>query len=67
MSAVALFKRCHGHTMMTNGERQKKKKVKTDGNSDLLSTPLTRPCVCIARFLSETMYSEKTFDEIHEI
>lgn len=25
VSAVALFKRCHGRSMMTNGERQKKK------------------------------------------
>lgn len=33
---MALFKRCHGRAMMTNA-----KKAETDGDSGLLSPPLT--------------------------
>lgn len=58
------FKRCHGRTMMTNGERQKKekkkkKRVKTAGNSDSLSTPLTRPCVYRSIFIWDNVQNEK--------
>lgn len=50
--------------MMTNGERQKKekkkkKRVKTAGNSDSLSTPLTRPCVYRSIFIWDNVQNEK--------